>query len=186
MNKNGMGGIQNVTQLLKRGGVGVMATDTIYGIVGSALSKKAVERIYKIRKRNPKKPMIVLIHSFKDLNTFHVKIPSEIRKKIKHFWPGKVSIILSCPSKKFEYLHRGKKSLAFRLPAKKSLRAILKSVGPLVAPSANIEGKPPANTISQAKKYFGDKVDFYLNGGRTSAAPSALIGFKGNKTIKLR
>ena len=53
----------NIVTILKQGGIGVLPTDTIYGLVGSALSQRAVKRIYKVRKRNPKKPFIILISS---------------------------------------------------------------------------------------------------------------------------
>lgn len=175
-----------VIKILRRGGVGVLPTDTIYGIVGSALKIKIVERIYRLRKRNPRKPMIILIGSITDLRRFGVNVDSKTNKILKRFWPGKVSIILPCPSKKFAYLHRGAKTLAFRLPAKKSLRALLRKTGPLVAPSANPEGKPPAKTIREARRYFGDKVDFYIEGGRLTRKSSKLIKMVDGKSIILR
>lgn len=163
-----------------------MPTDTLYGIVGSALNKKAVARIYKLRKRNLRKPMIILISSLSDLRRFGIKPDFRTTKILQTLWPGKVSVVLTCGSKKFSYLHRGKKSLAFRLPASKNLRKILDKTGPLVAPSANLEGKPPAKTIKEAKKYFGDKVDFYVNAGKIDSAPSTLVGFKNKKLTLLR
>ena len=59
-----------IADVLARGGVGVIPTDTIYGIVGSALDKKTVERIYKLRKRNIKKPLIILIPAATALGKF--------------------------------------------------------------------------------------------------------------------
>ncbi len=161
-----------IEQILLNGGVGILVTDTIYGLVGSALSKKAVARIYKLRRRNSRKPMIILISSLKDLNLFNVKVNNQLKKLLNKFWPGKISIILNCPSKKFLYLHRGAKTLAFRLPNKRDLVNLIKKVGPLVAPSANPEGLPPAKTISQAKKYFGEKVDFYADSGKINGLAS--------------
>ena len=166
---------KEVANILRKEGIGVLPTDTIYGIVGSALRLRTVERIYKLRKRNRKKPMIILIGSIADLKRFEVKVDTKIKKILKRFWPGKVSIILPCPSKRFAYLHRGTKTLAFRLPVKKSLCALLHKTGPLVAPSANIESKPPAKTISEAKKYFGEKVDFYVDAGYLFPRPSKII-----------
>ena len=87
------------------------------------------------------------------------------------FWPGKVSLILN--------------GTAFRLPKNKKLIEILKKTGPLVAPSTNIEGKKPAETITQAKKYFGDKVDFYVSGGTLKSKPSALISINKKDEIKV-
>ena len=82
----------------------------------------------------------------------------------------------------FKYLHCGTKSLAFRLPDKKSLQKILKVTGPLVAPSANPEDLPPAKTITEAKNYFGDQINFYLP-GKTNTAPSTLIEIIDKKII---
>ncbi len=170
---------------LKHGAIGVLPTDTIYGIVGSALRKKTVERIYALRKRNRKKPMIVLIGSVADLKKFRVRLPSALRPLFSKYWPGRVSIALPCRSKKFEYLHCGTKTIAFRLPAPAWLMRLLKKTGPLVAPSANIEGKPPARTIREAKKYFGGGVDFYVDRGRIDSNPSALLKIAADGTIRV-
>lgn len=146
-----------VVGILKKGGIGTLPTDTIYGVVGSALKNETVERIYKLRERNPGKPMIILIGRITDLNLFGIKVDGGTEKILKNFWPGKVSVILPCPNKKFAYLHRGTNSLAFRWPDKPDLIEILKQVGPMVAPSANPEGQEPAKNISKARECFGDK-----------------------------
>lgn len=173
--------VKDLGKELRNGKIGVIPTDTIYGIVSSALNRKSVLKLYKIRKRNLKKPMIVLISSIKDLDLFGVKIDKKI---IKKYWPGKVTIIV--PVKKFEYLHKGKESLAFRLPKDKDLIELLKISGPLVAPSANIEGKKPAQTVEEAKKYFDDKIDFYLDGGRLKSRPSKIISLEKGKVEVVR
>lgn len=160
---------------LSRGGVGVLMTDTMYGIVGSALHKKTVERIYKVRNRDLKKPMIILIGSFDDLALFGVKPSAGVRAVLHRLWPGPVSIVLPCKAKKFEYLHRGTHSLAFRLPNNVPLRKLLGEVGPIVAPSANQEGKRPAWSIREAKKYFGETVDFYVDSGTQKGVPSTIV-----------
>lgn len=177
---------QKLFKILENDGIAVLPTDTLYGLVGSALSKKAVERIYKLRRRNLKKPMIILIGSIDTLKLFNIKVDGKLKKMLNKFWPGKVSIILLCHSKKFTYLHRGAKKLAFRLPAKRGLLNLLKKTGPLVAPSANIEGLPPAKTIKEAKKYFKDKVDFYIGKGKIDSLPSTLIEIENGKVIVKR
>ncbi|MDO8429931.1 MAG: L-threonylcarbamoyladenylate synthase [bacterium] len=175
--------MKKIEGILLRGGIGVLLTDTIYGLVGSALSKMAVERIYKVRKRNSKKPFIILISSVKDLNYFGVKLDQKTKALLKKIWPGPVSVILPCSSGKFYFLHRGTKILAFRLPKLNWLRNLLRKTGPLVAPSANPEGLPPAKTIKEAKKYFGNEADFYVNGGQQAALPSSLVRFKNGQIL---
>ena len=172
-----------IIEILREGGIGVMPTDTIYGIVGRALDEKTVERIYSTRKRTPSKPMIILISSVNDLKLFNVKTELD---QLNKFWPGKVSIILPCPDEQFYYLHRGSNSLAFRLPNDVALRQFISQTGPLVAPSANMEGMPPSTTIEEAEKYFGDNVDFYLDGGKIEGSPSKLLKLENGKIIELR
>jgi L-threonylcarbamoyladenylate synthase len=174
---------KKIIEILKKGGVGILPTDTIYGIVGSALKKETVERIFKIKKRRNKKPFIVLISDLKDLKIFGIKIKPFQKSLIKKFWPGPVSLIFDCPSKKFEYLHLGKKSLALRMPKPKWLRALLRRTGPLVAPSANFSGEKPVESIKKAKEIFGEKVDFYLS-GKVQKRPSTLIDVR-KKEIKV-
>lgn len=173
--------------LLKEGIIVVMPTDTIYGICTSALNKNSVEKIYKLKKRSTKKPFIILISKLKELEIFGIKPTKEELKILKKIWPAGVSCILKIKDKdklkKFRYLHRGVNSLAFRLPKPIWLRKILEISGPLVAPSANIENLAPAKTISQAKKYFKDKV-IYFDKGKLSSRPSTLITLE-NKKIKI-
>lgn len=175
-----------IVQILSTGGVGVMPTDTIYGVVGKALDPSVVRKIYKIRKRKPQKPFIVLIGSIAQLKLFGINLDVLSKKVIKQYWPGATSIILPCSQKKLVYLHRDTKTLAFRLPKDEELRKFLKETGPLVAPSANTEGKPFARTIKEAQNYFGNKVDFYLDAGRISRKPSALFSLKEDVLKRIR
>jgi len=171
--------------LLKEGAIGVIPTDTIYGICASAFNRKSVEKVYKLRKRNPNKPCIILISSFDDLKKFNVRLNPWQRKILEKLWPGKVSVILSCRDAKFSYLHRGTNSLSFRLPKNKLILNILQIAGPLIAPSANWEGYEPAKNIREARRYFGNKV-FYLDRGDLIAKPSTLIDLRKKKIKILR
>jgi Sua5/YciO/YrdC/YwlC family protein len=175
---------KRIIEILKEGGVGVLPTDTIYGLVGSALNKKTVERIYKVRKREKRKPFIILISGISDLKIFGIKLKPFQKSLIKKFWPGPYSLIFECKNKKFAYLHRSKKSLAFRIPKAKWLRKFLKEVGPLVAPSANLAGMPFAKSAKEARRYFKAKVDFYFDAGRIDKKPSTLIDIR-RKEIKI-
>ena len=199
--------------LLKEGAIGVIPTDTIYGICTSAFNRKSVEKVYKLRKRNPNKPCIILISSFDDLMKFNVKLKSWQRKILEKLWPGKISVVLSPrinadttlinagnknnksnryqrssvlnQRSSMEYLHRGTNSLSFRLPKEKLILNILKISGPIIAPSANWEGYEPAKNIREAKRYFGNKV-FYLDRGDLISKPSTLIDLRKKKIKILR
>jgi L-threonylcarbamoyladenylate synthase len=180
--------------ILKKGGIGVVPTDTLYGIVGSAFSKRAVERIYKVKGRDDHKPFIVLITDLKELEKFvgpltRLRLDFPLGKgegKIQQFLIPKVTVILPLQKKvlkKFSYLHRGENSLAFRMigPRNKNVYTLLRGAGPLVAPSANPQGAEPAKTVWEAKRYFQDQMDFYVCGGTRKGEPSTIISFTGKK-----
>ena len=165
----------NLIDILRKGGVAVLLTDTIYGLVGRALNKDTVNRIYEIKKRAPAKPCIILISDIADLSRFSISLSDIQKEKIKELWPGPVSLILDCAIGDLEYLHRGTQTLAFRLPGDERLRALLSRTGPLIAPSANPEGLTPAENISQAREYFGEAVDAYEDGGEIGGKPSKIV-----------
>ncbi len=167
--------VDQVIELLKIGRIGVMPTDTIYGIIGSALNPKTVKEIYSLRSRSSDKPLIVLIASLEDLKRFGIALTQQQKDFLISVWPNPVSVILPCPKEEFSYLHRGKNSLAFRMPKHEQLLKVLKKTGPLVAPSANFENSPPAEDINQARKYFGNNIAFYVDGGTVKSQPSTVI-----------
>lgn len=166
--------MQEYTDLLLDGGIGIIATDTIYGIIGQALSPATIQRIYTVKRRTPTKPFIILISNLSDLDSFGITIDETTKKVADTYWPGPVSIIVDCPHDNFEYLHRGTKTLAFRMPADLALHNLITVTGPLAAPSANPEGLKPSATIDEAKAYFNNQVDFY-NEGTVHTKPSKII-----------
>lgn len=179
---------QKAEKFLKNDGVVVLPTDTLYGLVASVYSKKAIEKIYKIKERDKSKALIVLISSLKDLDIFGIKINKDQAKILEKFWPGKVSILLPCKNAKYKYIHRRTGEVAFRMigSRNKNLYNLLKKVGPIVAPSANKESQKPAETIGEAREYFGDLVDSYINGGEKKGESSTLIRMNEGKIEILR
>ena len=177
-----------LASILTGGGIAVIPTDTLYGVVAVARDRRAVARLFRLRRgRAAQKPFIILIPSVASLAEFGIKPVPHERAFLKRVWPGPVSVIFRVLSKKFSYLHRGRKSLAFRLPRTARLRALVAKTGPLVAPSANSEGAPPAQTLREARRYFGDAVDIYVGAGRRlRGAPSTLVSLEGGAVHILR
>lgn len=171
---------KSIIETIKNGGVGILPTDTLYGLVGLALNKEAVERIYKIKKRSAEKKMIVLIPDKRDLKLFKIEIDDRTKKFLNKTWPNPVSVVLPLSqneefNKSIAYLHRNSDTLAFRVPEPRWLRKLLRKTGPLVAPSANPEDLPPAQNIEQARAYFREAVDFYVDKGELKGRPSTII-----------
>ena len=178
---------EEIIEHIQSGDVGVLPTDTLYGLVGSALIPETVEKIYALKHRNPEKPLIVLIADIVDVEQFGCVLSKKLIKQLETYWPGPTSIILPTLDETFDYLDRGTHSVAFRLPNNDDLCDLIRQTGPIVAPSANKEGEPPAATIDAAKKIFGSSISFYQDGGTLKGKPSQLIELdEEGKTTLLR
>jgi L-threonylcarbamoyladenylate synthase len=154
------------------GTIGVIPTDTVYGVVARAADPSAVARLYELKKREAK-PGTLIAASINQLADLGIKL--RYLTAVQQFWPGAVSVVVPC-GEDLSYLHHGLRSLAVRIPADLSLRQFLETSGPLLTSSANHPGQPPASTVDEAKKYFGDEVDFYVDGGDLSGRePSTVI-----------
>lgn len=149
-------------EILKSGGVGFMPSDTIYGLSCRALDRQAVERVYRLKRRDSDKPLIILIADSAQLKDLGVD-PAQTAI-MAGYWPGPISLecdVTTAPA----WLNRGQKHEAFRVPDVTALRRLIKQVGPIVSTSANLQGGTPATTVAEAKKYFGDNLDFYVDSG---------------------
>lgn len=177
---------KKVGELLATGAIIVMPSDTVYGIFTSALIPDSIEKVYQLRKRRKDKPMIILISSKKDLSNFGIQINEKTLQFLDSLWPGPFSVVFPCPNEEFSYLHRGSKSLAFRVPNDQYLLSILQTSGPLVAPSANFEGEPQSKNINEAIEYFKENIDLYIDGGNINKNPSTIIEINNDKIIVLR
>jgi len=154
------------------GAVGIIPTDTVYGLVARASDQAAVKRLYDLKNREGK-PGTIIAASIQQLIDLGLK--ARYLKAVEQFWPGSVSVIIPCGSE-LEYLHEGLRSLAVRVPESHELRAFLKQTGPLLTSSANHPGEPTAANVEQARNYFGANVDFYVDGGDMSNhLPSTII-----------
>lgn len=169
---------------IKNGAVGVMPTDTIYGLVGSALLPKTVRKIYRLKNRPTNLPFIILISGWSDLKKLKIDLSRADKKILNLLWPEKISVIL--PSLDNKYLHRGTKSIAVRWPANKELVDLIRKTGPLIATSANIHNQTVANNIRQAIHYFDNKIDFYIPAGEIKDKPSTLISLLDGKISLVR
>ena len=164
---------KKISQLLKDGSVGVIPTDTVYGLVCRAVDEKAVARLYGLKKRH-NKPGTIIASSVDQLVDLGIK--KRYLTAVELFWPNPLSIIITV-ALEFEYVHQGKQSLACRVVnGPQKLLDVLSIVGPLLTTSANHPREPEATNIAQAQKYFGDNIEFYVDGGDLSGRlPSTVI-----------
>lgn len=172
-----------VVAMLKNGAVGLLPSDTIYGLSCAALNEEAVRKIHSIKGRNSRKPFIILISDLKMLSMLNID-PVFASTFVK-YWPGQLSAILPALDSP-KWLRLGLKSLAIRWPADKRLQALISRVGPIISTSANLEGQKPAKNVQEAETIFGNRLDFYVDVGELNNAPSTLVRVDDGKILVLR
>ena len=164
-----------ITEALANGGIAVVRTDTIYGIIARASKKKAVEKVYEVKHRDPTKQCIILIPG-----SGSVREHSALISQYSSLDQPPTSVIVP-KTNEHEWLLRGGDTIAYRVVRDEFLKKVVQAVGPVIAPSANPEGLEPARTIEEAKAYFGDAVDVYLDGGEVPDGAHASRIIKVNK-----
>lgn len=159
-----------LTGILGAGGVGVLPTDTVYGLVCAAVQPVAVARLYSLKDRDHK-PGTVIAANVEQLVELGLK--RRYVSAVEHLWPGPLSIVI--PTSTLGYLDQGVGGLAVRVTNQAALTALLLRTGPLLTSSANQPGEPVAVTVAEAKAYFGNTVDFYVDGGDLSGRPASTL-----------
>ena len=163
-------------------------TETVYGLAANAYSYRATEKIFKLKKRPKKNPLIVHYCSIRDLKK-DCNINKNFIKLYKNFCPGPITFILKIKkeSKISKNVNDNKSTLAVRFPKHPLTRRLLKFLNyPLAAPSANISSRVSAVSKKDVKEEFGNKVKFILDGGTSKFGLESTIVSLINKPQILR
>ena len=173
-------------EIIKNGGIVVFPTETVYGIGTNGLDKEAVERLYKIKERPLNKPISLLVSDYEMIEKV-VKDINELEYKImKKFFPGPLTIILNKKDIVPDIVTSGGSTVGIRMPEEEITRKLIEYAGvPIAAPSANISGKPSGIDLQEIVKEFEDKVDYYIDGGKSKIGIGSTIVKVENNTIKI-
>lgn len=169
--------------LLQQGAIGVIPTDTVYGVAAAASQPAAIDALYQLKNRH-KQPGTIIAADIAQLVA--LGIAKRYVTTVEQYWPNPISVIVPAPPK-LAYLHGGLGTLAVRIPSDAALQKIVQTTGPLMTSSANMPAQPPAQTLAEAYAYFQDGVDFYLDGGTlVDRQPSTIIQVVDDAVVVLR
>ncbi len=160
----------------------------MYGFLADATNKKAVDKVFKIKKRPKSKSLPIFVKDMKMAKNL-AEISKEQEKVFKKYWPGKYTFILKCKTNIKLYGIK-KNTIAIRIPKHKFLNDLLKKINkPLVQTSVNISGEPPLLKIDDIKVKFGGlkhKVLIIDSGNLKKAKPSKIIDLTSKHLTRLR
>lgn len=179
--------IEKTIDILKRGGLILYPTDTIWGIGCDATNAEAIDKIFKLKQRVENKSMICLVSDFKMLQQYVEEVP-EVAYDILKYANKPTTIIYDRPLRVAENIIADDNTLAIRVARDPFCgKLIRKFKRPIVATSANISGKPAPNNFKEISKEILEGVDYVVNLPlqNKGTRPSSIIKIGGDSTVKI-
>jgi L-threonylcarbamoyladenylate synthase len=180
--------LTKASKLIKSGKVIGIPTETVYGLAGNAYNNNAIKKIYTIKKRPKKNPLIVHFLNLQALQK-EAEINEDVVKLAKHFSPGPLTYILSLKkgSKISKLVLNRKNQIACRIPNNKTFLAVLKQSGvPIAAPSANLSNQVSTTRAIDVQKEFGNKLPCILDTKKINIGLESTVISLGSSILILR
>lgn len=162
--------------LLKRGEVVAVPTETVYGLAGDSRNPEAIKKIFEAKNRPADNPLIVHISNLKMLDEIVSFVPEDAKKLARKFWPGPLTIIMPKGDKVCKEACAGLDSVGVRMPSNPVAREIIeRSNVPFAAPSANTSGKPSPTTAEDVLLDMNGKIPLIIDGGACSKGVESTV-----------
>ncbi|PHR14694.1 MAG: threonylcarbamoyl-AMP synthase [Aequorivita sp.] len=179
--------INNAFTVLKKGGIILYPTDTVWGIGCDATNAQAIEKVFKLKNRSDKKSLICLVSDFKMLNEYVENVP-EVAYDILKYAKKPTTIIYDNPIRVAENIIAEDNSLAIRVPKDEFCKKLIQKMRrPLVSTSANVSGEKTPQSFKEIDPVILEGVDYVVNlhHEKKSGKPSAIIKLKNDGSVKV-
>ena len=180
--------IQLAKQLLEKGDLVAIPTETVYGLAGNALDPAAVAKIFQVKDRPSFDPLIVHVSSLKAAQPFVLEIPKQAEQLVHRFWPGPITILLAKKEIIPDLVTAGLDRVGIRCADHPLTQALLEQITfPLAAPSANPFGYVSPTSAQHVQDQLGGKISYILDGGRCQIGiESTIVGWEDQQPVIYR
>jgi len=159
--------INEAIEILKKGGLVIIPTDTVYGIAADPRDQEALKKLTRIKQRPEDKPFSLLVSQKEDREKFCSDVPQTAYKLIDQYWPGALTVVLKS---------KDDSTIGLRMPDQEiALKIIGMFKEGLVCPSANLAGKPAPNNFGEAIKDLSQQVDMAIDSGDTQVGRESSV-----------
>jgi L-threonylcarbamoyladenylate synthase len=180
--------ISKAAELLKKGELVAIPTETVYGLAANAFNGTAVAKIYETKGRPQFNPLIIHSNSFEKFLSWGIQIPQEALKLAAAYSPGPLTLVVPKGNMIPDIVTAGHPSVAIRIPKHQICLELLSQLDfPLAAPSANLSGRISPTNATHVYDQLGEKIPYVLDGGDCEIGlESTIISFYGNTPSLLR
>ncbi len=163
-------------RIIQNGGTVVFPTRCLYGLGADAHHSEAVARIYEIKQRRRRKPILILVSERESLTRWAQTIPETGRRLMDRFWPGRLTLVFDARPEVSEALTGGAGKIGIRLCAHPVARALIQAAGrAITGTSANLSGRPGCPTVASLPPEILDRTDRVLDAGPLSGAAGSTV-----------
>ena len=180
--------LDRAVSCIKAGGVVAFPTETYYGLAVDPLSFPAVAKLFKIKKRQADKPLLLIIESLAQLPLVTDYVPQAFEPLMAKYWPGPLTLVFPARKEICSELTGYSGTIGVRISSHPVASELVRRMGrPITATSANFSGHPPANTAAEVLSIFGDSINYIVDGGQTSGGLcSTVLGWREGRYVVLR
>lgn len=158
--------ISEAAEIIKRGGLVAVPTETVYGLAGNGLDENAVHEIYEVKGRPAVKPLSLMMPDRGAMKEYCEDVPEQAEYLAERFWPGPLTIVLKAKELVPEIVRAGGTTVGLRCPDHPlTLEALRLAKLPFAAPSANPSGAESPKDAAKVMEYFSGRIDAVIDGG---------------------
>ena len=178
--------IRRITEILEDGGIIIYPTDTYYGMGCDLVNRRAIEKIYQIKKRPPRKPFSFICSDLKNISKY-AKVTNSAYKTMKRLLPGPYTFVLEGTKLVPKIMQTKSKTVGIRVPDNGICLQIVESLGrPIISTSAVLPGQEMPMDVYDMERIFGPRIDAVVEGGPVPWEPSSVISLIEDKTEIIR
>ncbi|MGB8958230.1 MAG: L-threonylcarbamoyladenylate synthase [Candidatus Aminicenantales bacterium] len=181
-------GVKDIAAALLAGAVAAYPTETFYALGAAALSKRGIDRVFRLKKRDPSKPLSFVVSDMDMVRDVVSSLPPAFMVLAAEFWPGPLTVVLPAAAGFPERLLGPGRTIALRIPPPAWLRSLVREMSePLTATSANLSGERELADPAEVKTLFDGRIDFIVDAGPTPGGrPSTIVDLAGDRPRILR
>lgn len=158
--------IARVVQCLRDGQIVAYPTETFYGLGADVMSERAIKHLYDLKRRDVSLPIAILVADMPMLESCVLRVPEAARSLMRAFWPGPLTILFPAGPSISKSLTTNTGKIGLRISSHPVAAALVRGLGrPITTTSANLSGFPPSCHVKHIQKYFGERLDYLVDGG---------------------
>jgi tRNA threonylcarbamoyl adenosine modification protein (Sua5/YciO/YrdC/YwlC family) len=179
--------IARASDVLRKGGIVVVPTDTVYGLTCGIDHPEAIRRVYDLKKMDPKKPLAILVADMQAVGRYARGVSTPAYRMMKRVLPGAYTFIFEASSEVPKIMLRKRRTIGIRMPDHPVTQALLAGLDqPLLSTSIRNPDDDFVNDPAEIEARYGDQIDMVIDSGLLLPNPSTVVDLSAREPVLVR